>query len=219
MHITPERVEKVTTQAHTPSICFAPFEIASVTTYESRVLGRIGVLFICFGLTARNGLNIIPESIAAKIMLTYIATPSLFDESIPPTPPITKAADGTFINVSRYSSSSFDISPLSSISDAERAPTGYPQRNPRAAAQEAHGLVPKISLRGFSKNLPMSEAYPPTVMSAEMIINGKSEGITVLRHRESPPFTCSENKVEPEIATAIIAIHSIGDIGMCLFLT
>lgn len=121
----PDKAENDITQAQINSIFFAAFDIDSVITWEKGKRGRGKLNFEIFVLLLFQGLKINPTIIAERIMLVYTASPIFFDESIDtPTPLMTNGADGTFINVRRCSISSFDISPLSNISEAASAPTG-----------------------------------------------------------------------------------------------
>lgn len=211
-HSVPDRAEKVITQAQTTSILLADLEIDSVIIAETGIRGVfIGILTVLSAFFFLNGLPIIPTAIADKSMHTYIVIPIFRDESIePPTPPITKAADGTFINVNISSNSFFDISPLSKASAALIAPTGYPQRNPSAIGQAAPLLVPNIHFRGILKKEPSSVAHPLTIIRDEMSIKGKTAGITVFIHRAMPLFTYSADTDEPKIPKIITADHNIG---------
>lgn len=140
-----------------------------------------------------------------------MAIPSSAEESIEaPTPLMTNAAEGIFINVKRYSSSDFDISPLSNNFTAVSAPVGYPQRNPRERAQEPAVPIPKMKLSGFPKSEPRSLEAPLTIISDEIIIKGKTAGITVFMQSEMPFFICSADIGEDRTVKAIIHIHKTG---------
>ena len=151
-HSVPERVEKVTTQAQTPSILRDALEIDSVIVAERGIRGRLMVDFgMFFNSFLQKGRYIVPISIADARVQRYMATPIRLEDSMLPTPPITKAAEGRFIKVNISSNSFFDISPLSNASAALIAPTGYPQRKPRAIGQDAPVERPNINLIGFLK--------------------------------------------------------------------
>ena len=121
----PERVEKVTTQAQTPSMLRAALEIDSVIIAETGIRGLLkGIFTVLSAFFLCKGLYIIPTIIADKSTHRYMVIPMRLDESILPTPPITNAADGRLIKVSISSNSFFEIFPLSKESAAHIAPTG-----------------------------------------------------------------------------------------------
>ena len=208
----PERAEKVITQAQTPSMFFAADQMDSLMTNEKGTLWVDGlsmafVLLFC----ELKGRNIIPTMIADKRTLAYMANPSSFDKSIAaPTPLITNGAEGMFIKVRRYSRSDLDSSPRSNNFTAVSAPVGYPQRNPSEMAHAPAESTPNINPRGFLKSEPMSLAEPLTVTREEIIMKGKTAGITVFMQSESPFFIYSADKGEDRIAKNIIPTHKRG---------
>ena len=70
--------------------------------------------------------------------------------------------------------------------------------------------TPNINPRGFLKNEPISTAEPLTVIREEIIIKGKTAGITVFMQSEIPLFIYSADKGEDRIAKNIIPTHKRG---------
>lgn len=77
-------------------------------------------------------------------------------------------------------------------------------------AQASLAFAPKIVLNGFSKNLPISDEAPLTIIREDIIIKGKTAGITVPRQREIPLFTLVAKADEPHMDMPITADQKIG---------
>lgn len=123
----------------------------------------------------------IPTMIADSNVITYMAIP-IFREPKRDMPIalITKAELG-LLQKQRMRETSFSSSlPCSQSDTAVRAPTGNPHRVPRIKADAACSLRAKSGRKTGDRSLPRYLEAPRDIISSEMTIKGKSDGITVL---------------------------------------
>ena len=115
------------------------------------------------------------------------------------------------MKVKSLSASLLESSPLSHIDAAEMAPVGYPQTVPRKTAHAAAFEVPKSILDGRENTEPSSRSAPSSVIIDEMTIKGKTDGITVVMHKEMPFLICSAHSPESAMAQKMTRLQTSAD--------